>query len=129
MRKAILPLIVALGLAACSAVPVPKTAAQTVYALDGAYITAARAEAAYIVSPHADPGAVAAIRQADQVAYDALVGAQKAVQSGQSGGKAAGRAGAQFKESGGKAAEAAALSAAQDGISALVSLLHNKGII
>jgi hypothetical protein len=125
MRKA-LALILALGLVACSAIAVPKTPAQTVYALEGAYAAAARAELAYTVSPHADPGTVEAIRKADTVAYDALVAAQKAVQSGQSAG---GRAGAQFKESGGKAAEAAALSAAQDGISALVALLHSKGLI
>ncbi len=119
MRKA-LALILALGLVACSAIAVPKTPAQTVYALEGAYATAARAELAYTVSPHADPGTVEAIRKADTVAYDALVAAQKAVQSGQSAGG---------KGSGGKAAEAAALSAAQDGISALVALLHSKGLV
>ncbi len=113
MRKA-LALILALGLVACSAIAVPKTPAQTVYALEGAYATAARAELAYTASPHADPGTVEAIRKADNVAYDALVAAQKAVQSGQSGQSAG---------------EAAALSAAQDAISALVALLHSKGIV
>ncbi len=110
MRKAAI-LVLALALAACAAVPVPKTPGQTVYALEGAYTTAARAEVAYMANPHADATAIKAIRAADQVAYDDLVAAQKAVQSGKS------------------ATAAAAISTASDAIDALAKLLHAKGII
>ena len=118
MRKilASMALVVALMvgslLAACNSLPVPQDQAQTVYALEGAYQAAANVELRYIQSSAADKDAVAAMMKADQVTFDALTAAQVTVQSG-----------------GGDAAISAAIAVAQDALSALVSLLHAKGLI
>lgn len=88
-------------LAACSSVPVPQDQAQTVFALEGAYTTAAQGELSYINLVHPDAATLAIIKDADKAAYDAVSAAQKAVQSGDS------------------AAIASAISAAQSAINAL----------
>ena len=112
MRKIILAIALAMALAACDTVPIPQDQAQTVYALEGAYQAAANVELRYIQSSVADKDAVAVIKRADQVAFDALTAAQTAVQSGS-----------------GSPAIAAAIATAQDALGALTSLLHAKGLI
>lgn len=71
----------AFGLAACAA---PQDSAQTVYALEASYNALAQVETAYEQSAQADPAVSAHIKALDQVAYDALVAARNAAESGQS---------------------------------------------
>jgi len=79
---------VAGGLSGCSTVAVVRseasTPAQTVYALEADYASAAEGAAALIETGRLSAGAVDALRAADRVAHDALVAARGAVKSGDS---------------------------------------------
>ena len=86
---------------------------QQVYALETEYTVAASAELAFVQSPAADPADIAAVREADQSAYAALVAARQAAETGANG------TGISI---------AAALAGAQSGIADLTNLLVQKGI-
>lgn len=73
--------LLALALGACAAQEA-ETPAQTVYALQSDYAAAQVAALGYLESAAPTPTVVAAIRDADAAAMDALTAAQTAVRAG-----------------------------------------------
>lgn len=89
MRKLLIGLALGIGLTACAGIQPPQSPAQAVYAAHGAYATALTAALAYkqlpsckaAKPPCSDPGLVVQIQAADDLAYEALSGAQRAVRT------------------------------------------------
>ncbi len=75
-------LVLLAGCAMSTATAIPKSAADQVAALDGAYAVAAQGEVAYLTLPHPDPAVVQKLKGADNAAYAALVALRQDAASG-----------------------------------------------